>query len=107
MEPTPGIKYYFLSFYYLFINLILLFLGNEKLAIDVKKAGTKFILTVTGSSNVENVTVSFSGDVFHFTGESTALPVRLPFILARELVEMVAEPNKFVDFFCFFFFSFF
>jgi len=70
--------------------------GSEKLAIDVKKAGTKIILTVTGSSNVENVTVSFQADVFNFIG-ATKLPVRLPFILSRELIEVAPESHKLVS----------
>ena len=75
--------------------------ANEKLAIDVKKATNKFILTVTGSSQPENVTVSFQGDMFIFSGtkiggssEPTNLPVRLPFLLSRELIEILADSQK-------------
>merc|ERR1712110_736756 len=76
---------------------------NDKLAIDVKKATNKFILTVTGSSQPEMVTVSFQGDMFIFSGtkiggssEPTTLPVRLPFLLARDLVEILADSQKII-----------
>lgn len=42
--------------------------GNDKISIDVKKKGMKFVLTVTGSNKPENVTVSFQADMFIFNG---------------------------------------
>ena len=42
--------------------------GNEKIAIDVKKKGIKYVLTVTGSSQPETVNVSFQADMFIFNG---------------------------------------
>jgi len=77
--------------------------GNDKIAIDVKKAGNQFVLTVFGSSSPETVTVSFKGDMVIFNGVKcgsngpiTSLPVRLPFILAKELVNLSADENKIV-----------
>jgi len=70
--------------------------GNEKIAIDVKKSGTKYILSVSGSSNPETVTISFQADMFLVAGTSASLPVRLPFILGRELIEICPESHKVV-----------
>jgi len=69
--------------------------GSEKLGMDVKKQGTKFVLGITGSSSVETVSISFQADIFLCTG-SSQLPARLPFILSRELIEIQPESHKIV-----------
>jgi len=77
--------------------------GNEKISIDVKKSGNQYILTLTGSTKPEIVTVSFQADMFTFNGVKegtngpvTSLPARLPFILARELITIKADPQKII-----------
>jgi len=63
----------------------------------------KYVLTVTGSNTPETVSVSFQGDMFIFNGVPvgsaapvTSLPVRLPFIVSRELVELSSDSQKIV-----------
>ena len=81
--------------------------SNPSPNVDVKQANGKFVLTAFASSFDENVTIDYNQDVVSFTfthivsdphprNVSTAQPLRMPFVLSRELFNISGGQNSII-----------